>query len=78
VRKFYRKVYQVVVLSEDEADDRLETIPYNVTDGPDCLHSFECVESKEMTGREMADALHDAGSEPVFFGLDDDGSEVSE
>ena len=74
-KKFHRTVIQVVVLSEEPFNcESLEGINYAITDG-DCVGTVETKSAKELTGRQMANALYAAGSEPGFFGLDDDGNE---
>jgi hypothetical protein len=40
--------------------------------------NIEVVAQEELTGKEAADALYAAGSEPGFFQLDDDGRELNE
>ena len=73
MNKYYRKEYKCVVLSESDADDDIEYIGYNVTNGDDCLHTWECVGTRELSGKEAADLLTDAGSDPGFFNLDEKG-----
>lgn len=78
MNKYYRKEYRAVVLSESPDDDRLESLDFNVTIGDDCLHSFECVNTDELDGMQIAKLLYDAGSDPGFFGLNDDGEKVNQ
>lgn len=73
-KRFYRHTYQVVVLSESPDHAELASLPGQVEDGPDCLVSFDHVKEEELTGKEAADALYEAGSEPGFFNLDEDGN----
>lgn len=75
-KKYYRQTYRIVVLSESPAEDELDNIARSVNDGPDCLHTFELEKTEEMTGKEAVDALIDAGSEPGFFRLDEDGNPI--
>jgi hypothetical protein len=72
--KYYKKEYRCVVLSQDEEIDDIEFIGYNVTNGDDCLHTWEQVTSEELTGKQAADLLIDAGSDPGFFMLDENGN----
>jgi hypothetical protein len=78
MRKFYKHTYKVVVLSESPDEDDLYDLADNVNEGPDCLHTWELSETKELTSKEAADALYDAGSEPGFFMLDDEGNSMNE
>lgn len=76
--KFYKYVYQVVVLSEEPRHfDNLSEIDYQIKDG-DCVGEVSLKEAKELTGPEMAEALSDVGSEPEFFQLDMDGNPLEE
>ena len=75
MRKFYKHTYKIVILSESPDEDDLDNIADNVNEGPDCLHTWERLQVEELTGKETADALSDAGSEPGFFMLDDQGND---
>ena len=77
-RKFHRTVFKVEVLSEDRIPDdcTLEHIAYQTNDG-EWVGRKTRVESKVLTGKEAADALHKIGSCPSFFQLDDDGDDMA-
>jgi hypothetical protein len=76
---FYKTVIQVEVLSEDQPvnDLDLKQIAHEIYEG-DCVGASSIVSVKELTGQECADALHELGSEPEFFNLDDDGKDLFE
>lgn len=66
-RKFYKTTFEIIILSEKPIDEiNLEDIPYEVTEGPCCLHTFRMEQETHLTGKEMADELCDAGSDPGF------------
>lgn len=75
---FHRQVYKVVVLTEDDTEVALEDLNYCISEGDDCLQSFTMESTEELTGKQMADALYDAGSDPSFFLLDNDGNPLDE
>lgn len=75
-KKFYKTTIRVTVLSEDPFDcTDLETIA-EATDKGDCVGEVDNEGSVEVTGKEMADLLYAAGSEPGFFQIDDDGKNI--
>ena len=80
-RKFYRNVVQIVVLTEDEplggGVPTLSSIEYEINYG-DCVGGELSIDSKQISSKQVADALYDLGSEPGFFQLDDDGNSVDE
>ncbi len=78
-KKFYKTVFSVEVLSEYRSVEAssLTTIAREIDQG-DWSGHVEVVEVKELTGKEAADALQEQGSDPGFFMLNEDGSEVSD
>lgn len=78
-RVFYHTIVSIAVLHEDGPDEisRLEIgdIEYAVTEGACVLASREDVTEK-LDGRAMAKALIDAGGDPNFFRLDEDGHDA--
>lgn len=77
--KYYKTTFEVVVLSEEPITDiDLEDIPYLVNEGNGVLHTFVATDEKKLYGKEMAEQLYDAGSEPEFFNLDDNGEIVDD
>jgi hypothetical protein len=76
-RKFYRTRIVVEVLSDYQLPDGtdLESIHYEITQGG--CSGVSAVESeREIDGREAVRALIQQGSEPAFFGLDEDGNDI--
>lgn len=71
---FYKNTYEMVVLSESSDETTIEDLDHSVTYGQDCLHSYGLKASEVVTGKEMVRLLHEAGSEPGFFQLDEDGN----
>jgi hypothetical protein len=78
-KKFYRTEFKLVVLSEEKPanDMSLRQIAHEITDG-DCSGDLEEVEVRELTPKEAADALIEQGSDPDFFGLDEDGNAIDD
>lgn len=78
MRKFYKTIIQVEVLSEDEPLQEglsLGAIQYEITEGhhSGIIRSFK---STPMTGKQAAKALLAQGSDPGFFSLNPDGSQT--
>jgi hypothetical protein len=75
-RRFYRAVFQVVLLADEPIGDMsLEAINYHMTDGHmSGVFTRESVD--EVTAVQMAKHLQDQGSDPEFLGLDKDGKDV--
>lgn len=76
-RQFYRTVFQIEVLSEDEypADAELEQIRHDILEG-DCSGDVKCVKQQVTGGRKMAKLLLAQGSSPDFFNLADNGKDL--
>jgi hypothetical protein len=76
---FFKTVIQIEILSEGgPVDDlSLKEIAHEIYEG-ECVGTFEIVSVKEISGKECADGLHEMGSEPDFFCLDDDGNSTTE
>lgn len=79
MRKFYKTTYTVTVLSEN-------TPPSEIMDLRDVLTECETggwsgnisgYSVVELSGREAANELRNQASDPGFFDLDDDGSDLS-
>lgn len=73
--KFYRTTWTVVILSEEPVPESapLENVLQECVNGD---YSGRCAITKteEINGQEMAKALIEQGSDPSFFGLNEDGS----
>lgn len=75
-RKFYKKVVQVEILSEDPIGCvSLEQIAYGITEG-DWSGKLETVSDTELNGKEAVKELLNQGSDCTFFQLDEDGNDV--
>lgn len=77
VRRFYRQVFEVEVLTEDGplGDTSINGIQYAITDGGASGEvTMNTVE--EVTAAQMATLLNNQGSDSGFFGLDDDGNDL--
>lgn len=73
---FYKTTFTYTVLSDSplEGDMSLASIA-EACDTGDCVGKFDGDWNVEtLTGQQAADALYEAGSEPGFFQLDDDGN----
>jgi hypothetical protein len=72
--KFYQTTFKLVVLSEYPISNlSLGEIAYMVDEG-DGVGTFHVSEEKVVSPQEMVTLLYDAGSEPSFFLLDEDGN----
>jgi len=76
MRKFYKTVITVTVLSEDNpvTETNLSRIHDQITDG-DWSGEVDADGGTELTAKEAAQALLAQGSDPSFFQLSDDGQE---
>jgi len=75
-RKFYRTIFTVEVLSEEEPEAvGLETLNYQITEG-DWSGRVEKGRSKKVSGKVMAKLLENQGSDPAFFCLDENGNDA--
>lgn len=76
-RTFYKTTITVEVLSEEPipAGVSLEQIAYEAVNGD---YSMNTIGTDEvvLNGKQAADALLEQGSDPMFFGIDDDGNDV--
>jgi len=75
-KKFYKTTITLIVLSENPIPDEFDIpqIAFEATEGDYSMADGERVQV-ELTGKEMADALTEQGSEPGFFQLNDMGVE---
>lgn len=82
MRKFYKSIIQVEVLSEDHPISQLcgadlDQINWQIKYG-DCSGCEEIVSETEISAKEAAEALLKQGSDPSFFNLNEDGSPLEE
>jgi hypothetical protein len=75
-KKYHRATYTFVMLSEDPIPDGLSLgdIEYMCDHGPN-VGFFDDTKNEALDGKQMAAALDEAGSEPSFFSLDENGEE---
>jgi hypothetical protein len=78
-RKFYRHVYHIEVLSEEELPPQmnLADIAYAITGGS-CSGEVSGGDPETMDGLTAAKALQAQRSDPAFFGLTPEGDDVEE
>lgn len=78
-RKFYLTRFIVEVLSEGEIPDGVDMrdVMRECDEGEYVLHSTN-TESIEHTPKNMAKLLNDAGSDPEFFQLDENGEDLDD
>ena len=76
-KHYYRTRYTIDVLSEDPIPEgaNLLNVLREADTGEYVAHR-EDTTVEELTGKQMADELHKAGSEPGFFMLNDEGEEA--
>ena len=80
MRDFYKTVFRIEVLSEEEPigeDVDLATINYLITDGH-CSGIVTRDSPEKMSAPEMARLLLAQGSDPEFFRLDEQGNELED
>ena len=78
-RQFFLNTVHIQVLSEGaplRGSYDLIDIDEEITDG-ECVGGEIQIESKPLSPKEAADKLIAFGSEPRFFGLNDDGSDLT-
>lgn len=74
--RYYKEVVQVTILSEDQqVPDDLMNIAIEIANG-DMVGRVEVMERAQLTPKQMADALTEAGSAPDFFELDAEGNKL--
>lgn len=75
-RKFFRNVFTLVILSEDEPVTDLYDATYGMIHGG---YSGVCdVKSTSVSAKRMAEMLEDQGSDPEFFRLTPEGKDMNE
>ena len=79
MRKFYRRVVTIEILSEDEPPEweDLADLEYLMTEGH-CSGRTDAGFAEEVTPAQMAKLLIAQGSDPEFFSLTEDGEDLSE
>ena len=79
MRKFYRRVVTIEILSEDEPAEweDLSDLEYLMTEDH-CSGRTDVGFPEEVTPAQMAKLLIAQGSDPEFFGLTEDGNDVQE
>lgn len=77
-RKFHKYTFQVTVLTDEPLPEHLDL--QDICERADSLPLVMDYTSEvaTLTPKQMADALHEARSEPGFFELDDDGNEAED
>jgi hypothetical protein len=79
MRKFYKSIIEITVLSEDRPCEfnSLGDLTYLINDGP---YSGEIVikEEIEVSSQEMVNLLMDQSSDPEFFNLDENGNNLED
>jgi len=77
-KPIYRTIVQIVILSDEKYDTNksLSDINYDITDGDCSGQTTIKVENKVLLGRSAAKQIEIQGSDPEFFGIDENGYEV--
>ena len=76
--KYFKTTFVIEVLSEDlpiDDDVTLSQLEYLITEG-DCSGLIRQTAVVELSAEEVAKELIAQGSDPEFFGLDEDGTLV--
>ena len=76
-RKFFVNTFIIKVLSEDEpvGDVSLEDLHYMTMDD-NCVLYSNTQSCKKLNSKQIVNKLNEAGSEPGFFMLDNDGKDI--
>lgn len=79
-RQLYRQVFQYEILSEEPIPDcmSLSEIEYQTQEGHMSGRFLETVVDEAVDGPTMAKLLVEQGSDPDFFGLDQNGDDSEE
>ena len=76
MKKIHKTIIKVEVLSEEPYEhEDLAQLAHDVTYG-ECSGVSEVEATSVLEGKEAADAIAAQGSDPEFFGIDEDGNEV--
>lgn len=78
-KKLYRTIIQFEVLSEDPIDSNnisLADIVYETMDGDWSGNIQFQKENEAVTGKDAVKLVLDHGTDPEFFGMDNDGNEI--
>lgn len=77
-KKIYKTFIVVEVLSEESYDETdLTQVAHDITEG-DCSGQVFIKEKIELERIEAARAIEEQGSDPAFFGLDENGEELED
>ena len=75
-RKFYKHIVTVEIISERPAVSYdLADIAYAISEGEDS-GVWNVTSSKALNGKQAAKELVKQGSDPEFFGIDENGNDV--
>ena len=81
IRKFYRTVIQVEILSEEPyhlGSKDLDDIRFDIIEG-DCSGAItDIVINEQLDGKQVALALQNQGSDPEFFQIDEEGNDIND
>ena len=78
-KKYYKTIFTFVLLSEDPIPDglSLSDLEYECDQGAD-VGFFDAQKDETLNGKQMADALAEAGSDTGFFNLTDEGEQAED
>lgn len=79
MKTIYKTTFTLIVLSEQPLPlgVSLSDIQYETDDGEWLLQALEGNKT-ELSGTEAVEAIKQAGSEPGFFNMDQEGNEIEE
>jgi len=77
-RKFHKTVLTVTVLSEEpiSPDIDLADVAHEIIEG-DWSGDWGITEAQEVDAKTIAKLLREQGSDPEFFGINDEGDDVN-
>lgn len=78
-KKFHKKTITLEFLSEEPIPEGMDVanMVYEAQEGDYVMQEKDETDT-ELTGKEAADLLTEFGSQPEFFGLDDDGNDLDD
>ncbi len=75
--KFYATTITLKILSDRDVNNLDLKDLIEESDTGDCVLSILQRDVVELTGEQVAEDLIEAGSDPSFFNLDEDGNEIN-
>ena len=76
---YYKSEIKITILSQEKLGDMtLREIDYAITYGECSGHLLTTLDNEEVDSATMAILLQEQGSDPAFFGLDEEGNRLED